>query len=256
MDKQEHIIVPSQRNGEVLECITTALGRNGELAQAFVNALIDDFVEPFKNRLAGLTFRRLIARKNPYLYRASGISSIEELVGRALGDFVSSSTGTFFGVTIEHFITSLPGLIKSSAPGVDVEKRSGHQVELFAIKSGPGGYNSSSFKTQREHLATTKTILEHQSDLVVRAFVGFAYGRQKDGRPAPGYMVLSSKNLWARLSGDQDFYTKVLEAYGCVSKFYEGDVETTHERMLIQAKEGFSRGSDVDWTKVLQASSG
>ena len=248
--------IPSQRNGEVIECITTALGRNGELAQAFINAFVDDFVEPFKKRLAELTFLKLIRRKNPYLYRASGISSVEELVERALSDFVSSSTETFFGVALEHFITSLPGLIKSSAPGVDVEKRSGQLVELFAIKSGPAGYNSSSFKTQREDLARSKTILEQQADLVVRAFVGCSYGRQRDGRLSSGYIVLSSKNLWAKLSDDVDFYMKVLDAYGCVSKFYEGDVEATHDRLLAEAKERFSKGSGVDWAKVLQAGSG
>ena len=190
-----------------------AFGRNGPLAQAFVDTFLDDFVEPFKKRLSELTFRNLIGRKNPYLYRASGISSIEELNDRALGDFVSSSTETFFGTAVEHFITSLPGNIKSSAPGVDVERRSEQEVELFAIKSGPGGYNSSSFKTQRQQLAETKTRLEQQRRLIVNAYVGFAYGRKRDGKPGPGYTVLSSKNLWAKLSGDGQFYEKVLEAY-------------------------------------------
>ena len=239
-----------------MECIVNAFGRNGPLAQAFVDTFLDDFVEPFKKRLSELTFRNLIGRKNPYLYRASGISSIEELNDRALGDFVSSSTETSFGTAVEHFITSLPGNIKSSAPGVDVERRSEQEVELFAIKSGPGGYNSSSFKTQRQQLAETKTRLEQQRRLIVNAYVGFAYGRKRDGKPGPGYTVLSSKNLWAKLSGDGQFYEKVLEAYACVAKFYQGGVSTTRSRLLSEAKTSFSRGNTIDWLSVLQAASG
>lgn len=247
---------PPSRNGEALECITLAFGRNGELARAFVEAFLGDFVDPFKAGLNQLTFRKLMKRKNPYLYRASGISSVDELVDRAMGDFVSSSTETYFGTAIEHFITSLPGLIKSSAPGVDVEKRDRQRVDLFAIKSGPAGYNSSSFKTQRDHLATSKTILEQQSSLQVRAYVGATYGRPNDGRPNAGYTILSSKNLWARLSGDQDFYAKVLEAYGCVSKFYEEDMPVVRSRLLSEAKKDFSKGDGIDWARILETTSG
>ena len=248
-------------NGEAIECIVTALERNGPLAQAFINTFLNDFVAPFKNRLAQLTFRNLIGRENPYLYRASGIKTIEQLVSRALNDFVSSSTETFFGTAIEHFITSLPGVIKSSAAGVDVERRSHsgniEYVDLFAIKSGPGGYNSSSFKTQRDHLARTKTILEQQRNLVVNAYVGFVYGRKNNGKPGPGYVILSSKNLWSKLTNDNDFYLKVLDAYACVAKFYESDVSATHSRLDAEAKASFTlKNGRIDWLRVLQTGSG
>lgn len=253
----------SRPNGETLECIVSALGHNGPLARAFVETFFQDFVEPFKNRLAKLTFTDLITRKNPYLYRASGISSIEQLVERALGDFASSSTETFFGTALEHFITSLPGIMKSSAAGVDIERRRREgqieYVDFFAIKSGPGGYNSSSFKTQREHLARTRAILAQQKNLVVNAYVGFAYGQKSDRKPGPGFIVLSSKNLWAKLTDDESFYIKLLDAYGCVAKFYESDVVATHKRLLEEARQTFTKGAtkkEIDWLKVIKTTSG
>lgn len=246
----------SQSNGELQQCIQTAFGRNGLLAKAFIEVFMSDFIVPFRKRLKELTFRKLISRKNPYLYRASGIATVDELVERALGDFVSSSTETFFGTAIEHFITSLPGNIKSSAAGVDVERRTGNVIELFAVKSGPGGYNSSSFTTQREHLARTKTILEQQSNTTVRAYVGFAYGRKQTGKPGPGYTVISSRELWERLSGESGFYKKLLDAYACVSKLYEGDLADVRSRLLQEAHSDFSIEGGINWSKVLETSSG
>jgi hypothetical protein len=246
----------SNLNGDLQECIQIAFGRNGELAKAFIQVFMSDFVLPFRKRLQEITFEKLISRKNPYLYRASGIVTVEELVERALGDFISSSTETFFGTAIEHFVMALPNNIKSSAPGVDVERRVGSVVELFAIKSGPGGYNSSSFKTQREHLARTKTILEQQRGITARAYVGFAYGRKSTGRPSAGYTILSSRALWEKLSGDPNFYSKLLDAYACVSEYYQSDLPGVHSRLLDEARTDFTSHNLLDWSKVLTASSG
>ena len=49
---------------------------------------------------------------------------------------------------------------------------------------------------------------------------------------------------------------KVLEAYGCVLKFYEGDIDSTHSRLLDEARKDFSTSGKIDWHKILQASSG
>lgn len=240
----------------ILECIEKAFGRNGALAEAFIEGFLSEFVLPFQRKLHELTFRKLISRKNPYLYRASGISTVDELVDRALRDFVSSSTETFFGKTLERFVISLPGNIKSSAPGVDVERRLGSIVELFAVKSGPAGYNSSSFKTQREQLASTKTRLEHQRDITVRAYVGIAYGRKRTGKPGPGYTVLSSPDFWEKISGESVFYRKLLDAYACVSDLYRGDLDSVYSRLQEEAKSEFSFEGDLNWQKILEAASG
>jgi hypothetical protein len=77
---------------DLLECITDAFGYNGDLARNVLNGLRDHFLSSLDSTLSSLTFRKLITRKNPYLYRASGIQTIEQLVDRALTDFVSSST--------------------------------------------------------------------------------------------------------------------------------------------------------------------
>lgn len=242
---------------ELEKCIISAFGRNGELCQAFLNALQRDFLEPLKKKLQTITFRRLIARKNPYLYRTSGITSMSSLVERALTDFVSSSVEGLFGKAMEHFATALPGCLKSSARGVDIEKRSGNGIELFAIKSGPAGYNSSIMRSQRKDLADARGVLQQQRGLMVTTYIGFTYGRKRRGEPREGIVALSSKELWEKLSGDPRFYERLLSACACVSGLYQADIENASIRLQGEAhKEFLDEHNNINWPEILKASSG
>lgn len=242
---------------DVLDCIERAFGRNGVLARTFLNALRAKLIDPARQTLNDLTFVKLISHKNPYLYRASGVKTITELVDRTLGDFMTSSIETNFGNFLELLALSLPGNIKSSAAGVDVERRSGTTTELYAVKSGPSGYNSSSWKTQREQLSAARARLQ-QAGHNVLAYTGPAYGRRKTTLDKKsGTIRLSSKELWQRLSGDEDFYEKLLEACACVSHLYEADFEAARRRLLNEALIAFAdENGQVDWQKFLTATSG
>ena len=72
---------------DLLDCIVDAFGYNGDLARNVLNGLRGHFVDSLETTLRTKTFRSLIARKNPYLYRSSGIRTIKQLVDRALTDF-------------------------------------------------------------------------------------------------------------------------------------------------------------------------
>ncbi len=240
----------------IYRCIEDALGQDGELARALVQTLRRDFLTPLADKLETITFRKLISRKNPYLYRAIGIDSVDDLVDRALSDFVSSSVEGLFGKILERLVTALPGCIKSSAEGVDVKRRFEDSGELYAIKSGPAGYTSSSLKRQREDLANARARLQQERGVAVHPFFGFAYGRKRTGTPRQGIITLSSKELWKKLSGDTDFYRKLLDALACARQLYRADVGSARNRLLQEAREGFAQDGRIDWPTVLKASSG
>src|SRR3990172_7028290 len=111
--------------GEILECISNALEQNGALARAIVSSWREAFLSPIAETLAIRPFRDIIKRKNPYLYRASGIRTIPELVDRALSDFVSSSTEGLLGTFLEHLANSLPGNVKAPGLRVDIVRQTG-----------------------------------------------------------------------------------------------------------------------------------
>src|SRR3990172_7062994 len=227
----EAVISPEELDS-IRACIITAFGRNGTLADAFIGAIRAKFIEPARKTLNEITFSGLISHKNPYLYRAIGADTIIELVDRTLSDFMTSSIETNFGNFLELFALSLPGNIKSSVAGVDVERRMGNVTELYAVKSGPQGYNSSSWQTQKEQLASARTRLQQAGHNVI-AYTGPAYGRIKTTVDKKmGIVRLSSKELWHRLSGEEDFYQKLLVATECVASLYEGDLYAARARLL------------------------
>lgn len=239
------------------DCIQKAFGRNGELAKAFIESVQSSFLQPLEHGLTTKSFRTLIARKNPYLYRASGIRTVEELVDRAFADFVSSSTETTFGTTLERFATSLPGNLKSAAQGVDIERRQGNIVELYALRSGPADFNSTIMRGLRKDLVTAKSVIEQRRGTIAYPFIGVAYGRKKTSKPNDGVVILSSPELWSKLSGDPKFYGKLLDAFACVAPFYQADLAAAKGRLLQEARIEFTTGTGtIDWVAILRNSSG
>lgn len=236
-------------------CIGEALGYNGELASVVMDALLANFVDPLKEILANRSFRKIISRKNPYLYRASGVRTINELVDRALSDFTSSSTETLFGNTIDRLARRFPGNITSAAAGVDLAQQTDDEVDLFAIKSGPAGYNSSSMKQQIRDLLTARTVAA-QGGHSVNIYIGFAYGRKRTTMRPDGIVVLSSKDFWHKVTGDPRFYRSLVDVLACTVSLYEADLEAARQRMVSEAVAQFSDGDLVDWEAFLGATSG
>ncbi|MCE2462870.1 MAG: hypothetical protein J4F46_03005 [Dehalococcoidia bacterium] len=161
---------------DLLECITNAFGYDGDLARNVLNGLRDHFINSLQTTLTTKTFRSLIARKNPYLYRASGIQTIEQLVDRALTDFVSSSTEGTFGSALDRVARRLPGNTPATGGEADLQRINGDVAEIYTIKSGPAGFNDASWTTTKNKMLRAKASLE-LSGYQVQLYVGFVYGR-------------------------------------------------------------------------------
>lgn len=241
---------------DLLFCITDAFGYNGKLASTVLDGLRTHYIESLNNTFETLTFRRLISRKNPYLYRSSGIQTVEELVDRALTDFVSSSTEGTFGSALDWIARRLPGNTPATGGEADLQRVSGNDAEIYTIKSGPAGFNDASWTTTKQKMLRAKNSLE-QSGYVVRLYVGFIYGRKRTTTDKnSGIIRLASKEFWTKITGDDQFYRKLMDACACVAPLYRADVTEAKERLLLDALSNYSNGTDVDWQKVLRASMG
>lgn len=241
---------------DILECITIAFGRNGDLARNVLNGLRDRFVNSLEETLRTRTFRQIIARKNPYLYRASGIHTIEQLVDRALTDFVSSSTEGTFGTALDWIARRLPGNTPATGGEADLQRVAGDVAEIYTIKSGPAGFNAASWATTRRRMLSAKNSLE-LSGYHVRLYVGFVYGRKRTTtRSDSGIIMLASREFWTKITGDSDFYRKLLSACACVAPLYQADIEDARNRLLGEAILHFTSEGEIDWDKVLRAAMG
>ena len=241
---------------DLLFCITDAFGYNGKLAKTVLEGLRTHYIDSLNHTLETLTFRRLISRKNPYLYRSSGIQTVDELVDRALTDFVSSSTEGTFGNALDWIARRLPGNTPATGGEADLQRVSGNNAEIYTIKSGPAGFNDASWTTTKQKMVRAKNSLE-LSGYSVKLYVGFVYGRKRTTVDKnSGITRLASKEFWTKITDDPEFYRKLIDACACVAPLYRSDVSEAKERLLLDALSNYACGTDVDWQKVLHASMG
>ncbi len=232
-----------------------ALSVDHKKAQQIVDNFETFFIKRLVDKLNGLSLRDFIKTKNPYLYRASGIKTCGELVNRAFRDYVSASVETYFGPFFEAVARAMSGGVKPTGGGeIDLDLRYNGHADLIVIKSGPKGFNKSSRHRAYQELASAAGKLG-QDDFVVHKLVGYAYGRKRT-RTLGDVTHLSSKDFWLRVTGDESFYHKLLDACAFMAPLYNADLEAPRRRLLEQAQALFCEGDRIDWRKLLTVVSG
>jgi hypothetical protein len=213
------------------------------------------FAQPFAARLQDLRLQDVIRGKNPYLYRASGIKTCEDLIRRVLQDYVSASVEGDFGKFFEAVARVVSGGTKPVGGGeVDLDVRKGEVAYLYAVKSGAKGFNSSSYDKAKRDLNSAERRLR-QDRVRTEKKLAFAYGRRSTSF-SEGIERLSSKSFWAEVSGDDDFYSKLLDACAILAPLYTADMEAPYEGLLSEAHELFCDGDEIDWGRILTLVSG
>lgn len=86
---------------------------------------IPDFHQRRLESLSHLQLKKVLKRKNPYLFKAKNINTAGELVQRILDAHLSSQEETIFGAFLEnvavHACSLAYGGIKSGIEGIDLE---------------------------------------------------------------------------------------------------------------------------------------
>ena len=182
----------------------------------FYNSLID--------KIDGLDIVKVMKRKNPYLYRAKAMENAAEIVESVLSAFVSSSEETIFGnCFFEPIAIAASNGQKALAEGIDImiQNNDINTIYAVAVKSGPSVFNADSKKRQEQNfMAASK--LAQQAKARYEAYIGYCYGKKKEsGRGKPKmYQELAGKKFWAELTGDDDFYLKIIEYMGTMPEQY------------------------------------
>ena len=239
----------------IATCIDTIVGIGEELSLQIVDEFEITFTQPIIEKLSKLKMRDIIRRKNPYLYRASGISTCEELVNRAFTEYTSTLGENYFGSFFESIARVVSGGIKPASGGeIDLDVRKGDRAYLYTIKSGPGGYNSSAEAKARLDFAHAEQRLR-QDRITTHKKMGYAYGRRKTSFK-DGVEKLASKDFWAELSDDKDFYIKFLDVCAELNPLFEADVNSPYQVLLNEAHELLCEDDVIRWDKVMRLVSG
>jgi len=230
--------------------------------ESLVRESLNDFYHRRINKLSTLKLRDTLRKKNPYLFRAVGIQKASEIVERLLRDYMSSSDEGIFGDAFFEPIAKIcSGGHVAPSEGVDVAIETDTVYKAISVKSGPNIFNSSQAKRMNDEFLSLRSRmlkLHKQFD----ALLGHGYGRKNSDPTAKRiYRIRSGQAFWEELTGDPDFYLKLIR----LMRDQPIEHRTVYEQEWSKAVNRFEReflnefateDGGIDWKKLARLNSG
>lgn len=219
----------------------------------FKNQIVEKHIQSACNRASKLSNYNV----NPFLFKYlanflkgnDNPKSIAEalVLPRVLG----SSITTSFGMGIQKLISELFEGFGSTTPGIDIEfiDAIDGRKKYCQLKSGPNTINKDDVETIFGHfqgtinLARTNNLNIGLNDMVV----GVIYGEQEElsshyKKIDTKYPVIVGKTFWYRLTGKEDFYFELIDAFGDVALEVDGTkvIQETIDTLSKEIEDTFS----------------
>ncbi|HEX7415471.1 MAG: PmeII family type II restriction endonuclease [Bacteroidia bacterium] len=220
-----------------------------------------------QKRIAGLNdlkLKKVLSKKNPYLFKAKYILTAQDIIKSLTDAFISSQEETIFGDWLEGLAIFINSRVydgrKSGISGIDLEFDKDSIRYILTIKSGPNWGNSSQIgKLLTDFKTAKKTLRTSNSQLNIVAVNGCCYGR--DNKPDKGeYFKFCGQKFWEFISGDIELYTKIVEPLGHMAKERNDDFMKSYSQMINKftkefANEFCKENGDIDWDKLVRFNS-
>lgn len=230
-----------------------------------ISKALQDFYDSLLAKIDKLNLTDVLKKKNPYLYRAKAMREASDIVEAILSAFVSSSEETIFGnCFFEPIAKAVCGGNKALAEGIDImiEDDENHVMHAIAVKSGPSVFNADSKKRQDQNFLAGRK-LATQANLAYDALIGYSYGRK--GKSTTGtpkiYRELAGQAFWYELTGDQDFYKKIIGYMGDLPEQYLAQYKESYAKAKNRLLKSFmadfcKEDGSIDWDKLVMFNSG
>ena len=105
--------------------------------------------------------------------------------------------------------------------------------------------------------------LAQQAKARYEAYIGYCYGKKKDsGRGKPKmYQELAGKQFWTELTGDEEFYIKIINFMGTMPEQYVASYKESYNKAANRLIREFSNSfckedGSIDWEKLVEFNSG
>lgn len=229
---------------------------------AAVESALTDFYTSLTRTLDNIDVDKILKRKNPYLYRAKGIHSASQIVEGILSAYVSSSEETLFGnCFFEPVAIVVSGGQKAVTEGVDITVDKDNTIYSIAVKSGTSVFNADSRKRQEQNFQSAQKRAQ-QARKAFFPVVGYGYGKKKTkAGKEKFYQELAGKDFWEWLTGDPDFYTRIVEYMGSKPDEYAQEFESAYNKAENRMIREFTikyctEDGAIDWEKLIKFNSG
>ncbi len=232
-----------------------------EKVETAVASCLDDFYRRRIAKLSTLKLKATLRRKNPYLFRATGVESANDLIDEIMKAYMSSSDEGIFG---DAFFEPLALLVSKGesavGEGVDLVIQTNSSYKAFAVKSGPSVFNAQSRKRQStEFLKLRNRLLKLHKQF--DPIVGYAYGKKQSKNNTASFRELAGQAFWEELTGDSNFYIRIIQAMRDKPQEhrveYKREWEKAKNRFLREFTTDFCKKDGcIDWGKLLAFNSG
>jgi len=231
----------------------------------YIESTIPDFHQRRLESLGNLKLKKVLTRKNPYLFKAKNIQTAGDLIKNLLDAHLSSQEETILGDFLEGlaiFICShVFGGRKSAAPGIDLEFERDNIYYIVAIKSGPHWGNSRAIAKMREDFRKAKqTLRTSRSKLNVLSINGCCYGRES-AEDKGDYLKLCGQRFWSHVTGIEDLYLRIVKPIGHKAQERNDEFAAEYAKVIncftAQFLVGFcdTKGA-IQWDNLVRFNSG
>lgn len=237
------------------------------LVRAFIEERIGpDFHEKKLTKLKALTLDAILKRKNPYLFKAKGATTANDLIEAVFDATVSSGEETIFGNFLEKVAIFICKEVydgkKSSTSGLDLEFQHNGCYYIVTIKSGPSWGNADQIKKMQSNFTKAKKTLRTSDGIgkaEIIAIEGCCYGR--DDAPEKGdYQKLCGQRFWSLVSGRDELYRELIEPLGASAIERNATlIELRAQKLNLYTKEFLDKFCDnglINWDKLIRYNSG
>lgn len=215
--------------------------------------------------LGKLSLTQLI-NKNPYLYRAIGISDPNEFIDQLLSARISSSDETIFGNDFLEPLATWSAsesdqhdggdrtVTVSDGAGADITIDTATARLVIAVKSGKNIFNSQSTKGQGTEFDALQARMK-KLNKQVRAIIGYGYGRKQNKKETVVERV-AGKMFWELLTGEPNYYLRIARTIGKFSGSHGEAYKAAYARKRLQLQRSFmmnfvTEDGEVLWDNVV-----
>ncbi|MBN2541821.1 cytosolic protein [bacterium] len=221
-------------------------------------------------KLDELKLKRVLSRKNPYLFKAKYVLTSEQIIRGVVDAYLSSSEEGIFGDWLEGLALFINNKVykgwKSGIPGIDLEFDKDNVRYIINIKSGPNWANKSQKEKMLAEFAEAKrTLATSGSNLNVVAVNGCCYGRNnnphKFPKKGPDYFKYYGQVFWEFISGNPQLYTDIIEPLGHKAKERNDIFLESYAKMINKFTREFANyfcddNGQINWLSLVQFNSG
>lgn len=227
-----------------------------------VSIALTDFYTALNKKLDSINLSKILKRKNPYLYKAKGLTNATEIVDGILSAYVSSSEETLFGNTFfEPIAIVVSGGQKAVTEGIDITVDKDNTIYSIAVKSGTSVFNADSRKRQEQNFQAAQKRAQ-QAHRAFMPIIGYGYGKKSSSSTnGKFYIELAGKDFWQWLTGDPDFYTKIVDYMGEKPTEFATSFAESYNRAQNRLVRDFTlsycnEDGSINWPKLLKFNSG